>query len=143
MSSVPTLDEVEVGLDLPELIVTLTRLDLVKYAGASGDFNVIHWSQRLATAVGLPGVIAHGMLTMAVAARVVTQWVGDPGCLEHYSVRFSAPVPVPDDDRGIAITLRARVEQKQADGRVVVAVTAALPDGTAVLSGARAVVRLS
>ena len=138
----PTAASVEVGTSLPPLVVTITRLDLIKYAGASADFNVIHWSQRQATGVGLPGVIAHGMLTMAVAARVVTDWVGDAARLEHYSVRFSAPVPVPDDDRGIDVTLKAVVEEKLPDGRVAVAITATIDADTAVLTAAKATVRL-
>ena len=76
------------------------RADLVRYAGASGDFNVIHWNERVATSVGLPDVIAHGMFTMALAGRVVTDWVGDPGAVLEYGVRFTRPVPVPDDDAG-------------------------------------------
>ena len=141
-SAPPTAASAEVGTQLPELVATITRLDLIKYAGASGDYNVIHWSQRIATAVGLPGVIAHGMLTMAVAARVVTDWVGDSARVEHYSVRFSAPVPVPDDDRGIDVTLRGVVEEKLPDGRVRVAITATIGEGTTVLSAATAIVRL-
>ena len=79
---------------------TLQRVNLVMYAGASGDFNPIHWNERFAQAVGLPDVIAHGMLTMASAGRVVTDWVGDPGAVVEYGVRFTRPVVVPDDDRG-------------------------------------------
>ena len=69
------------------------------YAGASGDFNVIHWNERVARSVGLPDVIAHGMLTMAEAVRVVTDWVGDPGAVVQYGVRFTRPVVVPDETR--------------------------------------------
>ncbi|MEK0397607.1 MaoC/PaaZ C-terminal domain-containing protein, partial [Lactobacillus delbrueckii] len=76
---------------LPEQSFALTRHSLVLYAGASGDSNVIHWNERVAKAVGLPDVIAHGMLTMAEAARVVTDWAGDPGRVEAYGVRFSRP----------------------------------------------------
>ena len=77
----PAYDDVEVGSTLPALTVPLRRVDLVRYCGASGDFNVIHWNQRVATSVGLPDVIAHGMLTMAVAGRLVTDWTGDPGAV--------------------------------------------------------------
>src|SRR5881392_3109224 len=96
-------DDVEVGTAVPEQTFMVQRVNLVMYAGASGDFNPIHWNERIATAVGLPNVIAHGMFTMAEAARVVTDWVGDPGAVEEYGVRFSKPVPVPDDDTGTAL----------------------------------------
>jgi acyl dehydratase len=82
------------GTKLPEQSFPLRRADLVRYAGASGDFNPIHWSQDTAVAVGLPDVIAHGMLTMALAVRVVTDWVGDPGAVLDYGVRFTRPVVV-------------------------------------------------
>ena len=101
MSAAVAYDDVEVGTGLPPQTFAVTRADLVRYAGSSGDFNVIHWNERVARAVGLPDVIAHGMLTMAEAARVVvTDWAGDPGRVESYGVRFSRPVVVPDDDAG-------------------------------------------
>src|ERR1700741_5277231 len=97
---------VEKGTELPPLALRITRADLVRYAGASGDFNPIHWSDRIATAVGLPGVIAHGMFTMALAGRALTAWVGgDPGAIIDYSVRFARPVVVPDDDAGTELTV--------------------------------------
>jgi acyl dehydratase len=139
---VPAPDEVEVGSALPERTFHITRADLVRYCGASGDFNVIHWNERVATAVGLPDVIAHGMYTMAVAGRVLTDWAGDPGAVESYGVRFSRPVVVPDDDRGAELTVRGEVEQVLDDGRVEVVLTATVGDDR-VLSQARAVVRLS
>ena len=83
----------------------MTRADLVRYAGASGDFNPIHWSDRTATAVGLPGVIAHGMFTMALAGRAVTSWAGDPGAVVEFAVRFTKPVVVPDDDAGAELVV--------------------------------------
>ncbi|MEJ3653864.1 MaoC family dehydratase [Actinomycetes bacterium KLBMP 9759] len=100
---------IEKGTELPPLSLRVTRADLVRYAGASGDFNPIHWSDRVATAVGLPGVIAHGMLTMALAARLVTDWVGDPAAVRSYSVRFTRPVVVPDDDEGALLELSGKV----------------------------------
>jgi acyl dehydratase len=118
------------------------RVNLVMYCGASGDFNIIHWNERIATAVGLPNVIAHGMFTMAEAGRVVTDWAGDPGAVVEYGVRFSKPVPVPDDDKGALLTVASRVEDKLDGNRVVVGLTATIEGGTQVLSGARAVVRL-
>jgi acyl dehydratase len=101
--------DVAVGSSLPERVFAVTRADLVRYAGASGDFNPIHWNQRVATGVGLPDVIAHGMFTMALAGRVVTDWTGDPGALVEYQVRFSRPVVVPDDDSGAEVTVRGAV----------------------------------
>jgi acyl dehydratase len=119
----------------------VTRADLVRYCGASGDFNVIHWSERLATQVGLPGVIAHGMLTAGIAARAVTGWVGDPGAVVDYQVRFSRPVVVPDDGVGAEVTVRGRVAALLEDDRVRVDLTVT-SGGEKVLSLARAVVAL-
>lgn len=89
------------GTVLPPLTVPVNRTDLVRYAGASGDVNPIHWSDRVAISVDLPGVVAHGMLTMAYGARLVTDWLGDPGAVRSYSVRFTRPVPVPDVVAGV------------------------------------------
>jgi acyl dehydratase len=138
---VPAFADVAVGTALPAREFVLQRPNLVQYAGASGDFNPIHWNERIATAVGLPNVIAHGMLTMATAGRVVTDWVGDPGRVVSYGVRFSAPVVVPDDDQGATLTVSGTVEEKHDDGTVVVGLTATV-DGSKVLMGAKAVVRL-
>jgi acyl dehydratase len=142
---VSDLNDVAVGDELPPLSVRVTRADLVRYAGASGDFNPIHWSDRIATSVGLPGVIAHGMLTMALAGRVVTAWVGDPGAVCSYGVRFTRPVVVPDDDEGALVELSGSVSEVTAtdDGSRVarVAITARF-DGRTVLSRAVAEVRL-
>ena len=137
----PRYDRIKPGAELPPLLVHLHRADLVRYAGASGDFNVIHWNPRVATAVGLPDVIAHGMLTMAVAVRVVTDWVGDPGAVVEYGVRFTRPVVVPDDDEGAVLQITAVVAEKLPDRCVRVEVTA-VADGAKVLGQARAVVRL-
>jgi acyl dehydratase len=139
---VPGRDEVQVGDELPARTFPITRADLVRYCGASGDFNPIHWNERIAKAVGLPDVIAHGMCTMAVAGRVLTDWAGDPGAVESYGVRFSRPVVVPDDDRGAELVVRGTVEELLDDGRVGVALTATV-DEDKVLSQARAVVRLT
>lgn len=94
---------VEVGTTIGELTVSLTRDSLVRYAGASTDFNPIHWSDRAAAALGLDGVIAHGMLTMGTALRVVTDWIGDPAAVRRYSARFTKPVVVPDDEVGVEV----------------------------------------
>jgi acyl dehydratase len=132
---------VEVGAELPSLTVTVRRDTLVRYAGASGDFNPIHYSDRMAAAIGLPGVIAHGMLTMAQAIRVVTDWLDDPADLLEYGVRFTKPVVVPDDDKGATVTFSAKVE-KIADGTAEIDITA-VADEQKVLGRAKAVVRVS
>jgi acyl dehydratase len=132
----------EKGFELPSLTVTLRREDLVRYAGASGDFNPIHYSDRMATSLGLPGVVAHGMLTMAEAARVVTDWLGDPARLVEYGVRFVKPVPVPDDDDGAELLISAVVASvNDADGTAEIDISTEF-DGQKVLGRARAVVRL-
>jgi acyl dehydratase len=142
MTDRPRWDDVEVGAVLPEQTFEVTRRDLVRYAGASGDFNVIHWNERFARSVGLPDVIAHGMLTMAQAGRVVTDWAGDPGAVEEYGVRFTKPVVVPDDEAGAQVTVSGTVAQKLDDRRVRVDLTATF-GGAKVLGQARAVVRLA
>jgi acyl dehydratase len=132
--------DVAVGTELPEQTYPVTRADLVRYAGASGDFNPIHWNQRIATSVGLPDVIAHGMLTMALAGRAVSAWAGGPGALEEYHVRFGRPVVVPDDETGTTVTVRGKVAAVLDDGRLRVDLTVT-SNGEKVLSLARAVVR--
>jgi acyl dehydratase len=134
--------DVEVGTALPPLSVNVQRVNLVMYCGASGDFNPIHWNQRFAQAVGLPDVIAHGMFTMASACRVITNWVGDPGAVVEYGVRFTRPVVVPDDDKGAVIEVSGVVDEKRDDGTVRVTVTAT-SEGQTVLGRAQAVVRLA
>ena len=134
--------DVEVGTELPERVFPITRADLVRYAGASGDFNPIHWNERVATEVGLPGVIAHGMFTMALASRVVTDWAGDPGALVEYHVRFGRPVLVPDDGVGGEVTVRGRVAALQDGGRARIDLTVT-SRGDKVLSLARAIVALA
>ncbi|MDQ6874806.1 MAG: MaoC family dehydratase [Actinomycetota bacterium] len=134
-------DDVEVGTVLPAQTFRIRRVDLVRYCGASGDFNVIHWNQRIATAVGLPDVIAHGMYTMAEAGRVITDWAGDPGAVLEYGVRFTRPVVVPDDDEGAELTVSGVVTEKRAGGQVVVELTARCGEAK-VLAQSRALVRL-
>jgi acyl dehydratase len=130
---------VQVGDEIPAQTFPISRLDLVRYAGASGDFNPIHWNERFAKSVGLPDVIAHGMYTMATAVRVVTDWVGDPGAVVEYGVRFTRPVVVPDPE-GASLTVAGRVAGVRADGLLDVELTATV-DGQTVLAKARAVVR--
>ena len=135
-------DDVEVGTVVPPQSFGLQRINLVMYCGASEDFNVIHWNERIATAVGLPDVIAHGMLTMAEAGRVLTDWVGDPGAVVEYGVRFTRPVVVPDDDAGATVEVAATVVEKL-DGRRVAVDLTATSGGQSVLGKARAVVQLA
>jgi acyl dehydratase len=134
-------DDVEVGAELPVASYPATRLSLVKYCGASGDFNVIHWNERIARSVGLPNVIAHGMFSMAQAGRYVTDWAGPGATVAEFGVRFSAPVVVPDDDIGAVIDVSGKVEEKLAGNCVRLGLTARSGD-TKVLARARAVVRL-
>ncbi|MFJ1863796.1 MaoC family dehydratase [Streptomyces sp. NPDC088097] len=135
-------DDVEVGTELPGASFPVTRATLVRYAGASGDFNPIHWNEKFAKEVGLPDVIAHGMFTMAEAIRVVTDWAGDPGSVVEYGVRFTRPVIVPNDDEGAVIEISAKVAVKLDDNRVRVDLTATSA-GQKVLGMSRAVVRLA
>ncbi len=134
-------DEVQVGTELPAQSFPVTRATLVQYAGASGDFNPIHWNEKFALEVGLPDVIAHGMFTMAEAARVVTDWVGDPGAVVEYGVRFTKPVVVPNDGIGATVEVTGKVAALLEDNRVRVDLVAT-SGGQKVLGMARAVVRL-
>ena len=128
-----------VGDQLPAQEFPISRADLVRYAGASGDFNPIHWNERFATDVGLPDVIAHGMYTMAQAGKVVTDWVGDPGAVEEYGVRFTRPVVVPDPD-GATLAVSGQVRAVREDGLIEVDLTTTV-NGQTVLARARALVR--
>jgi len=103
-------------------------LQLVQYAGAAGDFNAIHWNPRVAVDVGLPDVIAHGMFTMASALRIVTDWLGDPGRVKQYEVRFTRPVIVGGrgpDGRGILTLLEASSLVKLLEEKLGVSAAAA------------------
>jgi len=138
----PTFDAVQVGDEVPERTFALRRADLVRYAGASGDFNPIHWNARVATSVGLPDVIAHGMLSMATAARLVTDWCGDPGAVVEYGTRFTNPVPVPDDGSGARVQVAGTVTAKDEAARTVRVDLSATCVGERVLGRAQVVVRL-
>jgi acyl dehydratase len=127
---------------LPPLTVLVDRAQLVRYAGASGDFNPIHWNQRVAEEVGLPGVIAHGMLTMALAGRIVTDWLGDPARVVEYGVRFTRPVVVPDPGGAIVEITAVIGAVDDAAGTARVDVTARF-EGQTVLGKARATVLLA
>ncbi|MFB6437551.1 MaoC family dehydratase [Streptomyces sp. NPDC056411] len=144
MTAKISYDDVEVGTELPAQTFPVNRATLVRYAGASGDFNPIHWNERFAKEVGLPDVIAHGMFTMAEAIRVVTEWAGDPGAVAEYGVRFTKPVVVPDDDNGALIEVSAKVAAKlDDDARTVRVDLTAMSAGQKVLGMSRAVVRLA
>ncbi|MCW2913193.1 MAG: MaoC domain protein dehydratase [Actinomycetia bacterium] len=134
-------DEVEVGTEIPAQTYPVSRLNLVMYAGASGDFNPIHWNETFAKSVFLPDVISHGMYTMAQAGRFVTDWVGDPGAVLDYGVRFSGMVVVPNEG-GATLEISGIVEQKLDDNQVVVGITAR-SEGQKVLTRAKATVQLA
>jgi acyl dehydratase len=134
-----SLDELSTGDELPEQTYAVTRADLVRYAGASGDFNPIHWSDRVATGVGLPGVIAHGMYTLALAARALDTWAGGPGRVRELGCKFTKPVVVPDDDTGVEVVVRGKVGNLTDDGvQVSLEVTCG---GQKVLGAPKAVLR--
>ena len=137
----PRYESLAVGDELPSQSFPVNRADLVRYAGAAGDFNPIHWNERFAVQVGLPNVIAHGMFTMAQAVRVVTDWVGDPGAVVEYGVRFIKPVVVPDDGVGASIEVSGKIAALLDDNKVRVDLTA-MSAGQKVLGRAIAVVRV-
>jgi acyl dehydratase len=129
------------GQELPAQTYRVTRADLVRYAGASGDFNPIHWSDRIARSVGLPGVIAHGMYTMALAGRALTTWTGRADAVIEFGVRFTKPVVVPDDDTGAEVVVAGAV-RSVAEGEAQVDLTVT-SGGEKVLAQARARLRVA
>jgi acyl dehydratase len=138
----PVLADLAVGQPVGSRTITVTRADLVHYAGASGDRNPIHWNDRVATGVGLPGVIAHGMFTMGQAVNLVTDWAGDPGAVVDYGVRFTRPVPVPDP--GVAtIEVAAVIGAIDADAGTVRVDLTVTSEGARVLGKAQVLVSLS
>lgn len=126
------------GQSLPTQTYPVRRSDLVRYAGASGDFNPIHWSDRVATSVGLPGVIAHGMFTMALAARAVEAWTDGAEVVE-LGCKFTNPVVVPDDDDGVEVAIGGTVKEV-AEGLITISLEVTC-GGTKVLGMPKAVVR--
>ena len=120
------LTDTHAGQELAGFRRTFTRADLVRYAGASGDFNPIHWSNPAAAALGLPDVIAHGMLTMGTALRVVTDWAGDPARVRSYYVRFTKPVVVPEEG-GTPVSFAGTVTKVE-DGIATVSIEATCQD---------------
>jgi acyl dehydratase len=141
MNAQRSFTDVETGTQIPAVRYPVTRLSLVKYCGASGDFNVIHWNERIARSVGLPDVIAHGMFTMAQAGRFVTDWAGPGATVTEFGVRFSSMVVVPDDEFGATVEVSGQVEEKLDGNRVAIGLTARSGEAK-VLTRARAVVRL-
>ena len=148
-------EDLEKGQEIGSLAVDLSRASLVRYAGASGDFNPIHWNERFAQSVGLSGVIAHGMLTMGTAVQLVSDWVGDPGAIVDYQTRFTKPVPVADAPGGEnpdtptnALTISGKVgalNEEERTARIDLTVTARDDEGKEqkVLMKSQALVRLS
>ncbi|WP_154606046.1 MULTISPECIES: MaoC family dehydratase [Arthrobacter] len=137
--------ELTLGQEIGSRTLEISRADLIKYAGASGDFNPIHWNDRFAREVELPGVIAHGMFTMGAAVQLVTDWVGDPSAVTAYGTRFTKPVPVADlaGAPGAVVQILGVIGALNAEAstaRVDLAVTL---DGQKVLVKAQATVRVA
>ncbi|AMY54230.1 (3R)-hydroxyacyl-ACP dehydratase subunit HadB [Rhodococcus fascians] len=137
-----SFDDVSVGYELPERIVMLTRGDLVNYAGVSGDPNPIHWSDEVVRLAGLDNVIAHGMLTMGLGAGFVTSWLGDPGAVTEYNVRFTSSVYV-SEDSAAAVEFSGKIKSVDADERTAVIAIVAKFEGKKIFGRATATVRLA
>ncbi|SMF08097.1 acyl dehydratase [Cellulosimicrobium cellulans J34] len=137
----PALADLSVGDVIGTRTVEVDRARLVRYAGASGDFNPIHWNDAFAAEVGLPGVIAHGMFTMGAAVALVEDWAGDPGAVVDYQTRFTRPVPVPNP--GVAtLEVTGTVGAVDADAGTVRVDLTVTCEGARVLGKTQAVVRL-
>lgn len=139
------ISDLAVGTEIGSRAIEVTRAHLVKYAGASGDFNPIHWNDRFAREVELPGVIAHGMFTMGAAVQLVTDWIGDPAAVVSYGTRFTKPVPVADLDGGPGAVVEVAgvvgaLDAEAGTARIDLTVTL---DGQKVLVKAQATVRLA
>lgn len=130
-----------VGDEVARREIVVDRSRLVRYAGASGDFNPIHWNERVAREVGLPGVIAHGMWTMGAAVDVVVDWLGDPGAVLDYQVRFARPVPVPDPGHAVVevVAVVGSLDEEAGTARIDLQ---AVVEGQRVLGKAQVQVRL-
>ncbi|NQD88919.1 MaoC family dehydratase [Paenarthrobacter sp. CM16] len=143
----PTFEELTVGQEIGTRSIDVTRQDLVKYAGASGDFNPIHWNESFATSVELPGVIAHGMFTMGAAVQLVSDWAGDPAAVVDYQTRFTKPVLVTDttgtDQAGAVIDVTGVVGALDADARTARIDLTVMAAGQKVLMKSQAVVKVS
>lgn len=128
----PIFDQLTVGDVVAERDVELSRDTLVRYAGASGDFNPIHYRDDVAVSVGLPGVLAHGMLTMGVAGSVATDWLGSAGWVKDFQSRFTRPVPV-DAAAGAVLTITATIGALDAEARTARVDLKVVFDGSTVL----------
>ena len=137
-----SFDDVSVGYELPERVVMLTRGDLVNYAGVSGDPNPIHWSDEVVRLAGLDNVIAHGMLTMGLGAGFVTSWLGDPGAVTEYNVRFTSSVYV-SEDSAAAVEFSGKIKSVDADERTAVIAIVAKFESKKIFGRATATVRLA
>ncbi|GAA3304061.1 MULTISPECIES: MaoC family dehydratase [Glutamicibacter] len=142
-------DSLEKGQVIGSHTVQVNRADLVRYAGASGDFNPIHWNERFAKEVELPSVIAHGMFTMGSVIDLVSQWVGNPGAIIDYQTRFTKPVVVedpegsnPSEHEGTTISVEGKVGALDAEARTARIDLAVSADGAKVLLKCQAVVQL-
>ncbi|MEY4559684.1 MAG: hypothetical protein RLZ82_699 [Actinomycetota bacterium] len=131
----------EVGQEIGSTEFLLTRDSLVRYAGASGDFNQIHYRDDVAAAVGLPGVLAHGMLTMGAAVQVAVDWAGNAGAVIDYQVRFTKPVVV-DPVEGAELVVTGKIGEIDAENKVVRVDLEAVFNETKVLGKAQARVQL-
>ncbi len=154
----PAIEELTKGDAIATRTIDITRADLIRYAGASGDFNPIHWSEATATAAELPGVIAHGMLTMGLVVDLVSEWVNNPAAIIDYQTRFSGMVPVEETthtsdpaipfenpNAGAQLEVVAKVGAINEDTNVVrvdLAVTNPNEDNARVLTRAQAQVQL-
>lgn len=114
----PKLADLEVGRTVVSADIPVSRADLVRYAGASGDYNFIHWNERFATEVGLDNVIGHGMLTMGAVIARIGDWAVDPGAIVDYRTRFTSPVVVPDAESGAPDTPTAFLSMTATVGAV-------------------------
>ncbi|MGP5724743.1 MaoC family dehydratase [Arthrobacter rhombi] len=139
----------EKGQEIGSGTLHVNRADLVRYAGASGDFNPIHWNERFATEVGLPGVIAHGMFTMGAAVTLVEDWVGDPGAVIDYQSRFTKPVIVedpagtnPSDAQGTALDVTGVIGALDLEAGTARVDLTVMAGGEKVLVKAQALVKL-
>ena len=143
----PTFEELTVGQEIGSRSIDVTRQDLVKYAGASGDFNPIHWNESFATSVELPGVIAHGMFTMGAAVQLVSDWAVDPAAVVDYQTRFTKPVLVTDttgtDQAGAVIDVTGVVGALDAEARTARIDLTVMAAGQKVLMKSQAVVKVS
>ncbi|MEO5992148.1 MAG: MaoC family dehydratase [Arthrobacter sp.] len=143
----PILTELAVGHNIGSRHIEISRTDLVKYAGASGDFNPIHWNEAFATGVGLPGVIAHGMFTMGSVVQLVTDWSGDPAAVVDFQTRFTKPVPVSDTTgtaaAGAVLEISGAIGAIDADAGTARVDLTVISAGQKVLMKAQAVVRLA